>query len=390
MDRVRIERPASGLGAPLIVEILANPPDLAERIVSATLDQGGVVLVAGPDRFGARSGFGHRSTPASGSDSGSGSASRRAADASVDRRTEPGQSTPGTALEATGVAELLERFGRCLLVEVRAAPAATASSPTTGVERDLEPVALEIDYDPDHTPESLVLALEDQARTTSARVRPMHRSHRRRGDRSRIGDGACRDGSFDALRDEATRDRRVVAFRVATTGIGIGAQARAGSEAGPKIAKMIRTAMLFEAFRHTSFFAETPAGRLCIRVGARCPELDELSRCAGDGEGDGDGDGDGDGSWAYVTAYNPHGQPAPEPENERAQARLLDELREQGQRFYPGASRGDLGDWPPEPSVLILGITEAEAIRLAAHFRQAALVVGRRGEAARLLPSGTT
>jgi len=443
MDRFKIVRPFSGVGAPLLLRIQAGPPDLVEELVSAALGQRGIVVVADPDRSSSEpsehsaSGWtaGSRSTACPGTEprSGPGPRPHPRSDPSipVDRRLPPVRSARGTAFESTpsgdasetraaaeeaeaiALAELLDRFGRGLLIEVGDEPAETASGGVADPEPNRGEIALEIGYDVDPTPASLVLALECQARSVGARLRPMRHGERGRGERTRTDDDRCRERSLIASRDARTRDPRVASFCVTTIGIGTSAQARTGSEAGvgfaaqtsaeaatkaaAEIARMIRTSMLFESFRHTSFFADTPAGRLCIRVGARCPELDELFRREEPSRRDGlprreayaDGHGAADGSWAYVTAYNPHGQAVPEAENQRAQARLLHGLREEKRSFYLGASRGDLGDWPPEPSVLILGIAEAEAIRLAARYRQAALVVGRRGQRARLLPTGT-
>lgn len=379
MSDFEILRPTAGLGAPLLLRLRSGPPELVERLVSTTLDQGAVVLVAVPDRPGAEP-------------------DRRESEAGFE------------SAEALALAELLERFGRCLIVEVRFGPATAAPGLATGLGPDRESLALEIDYDPDRTPESLVLALEQRLRSMPPRLQPEIRDDEERRARLRAVDEAWVGRLPDDVScDERDRDPRVVTLCISVTVTGTGVSDEAGAEAGVgvgvgvEIERLVRTAMLFEAFRHTSFFAETPAGRIRIRVGAHCPEIDELSRRDGGGVRDGDGDGDGnatgdggrdedglgggDGSWAYVTAYNPHGQAAPEIENERAQARLLRELRDTKRRFHLGASQGDLGDWPPEPSVLILGIAEADAVRLAARFRQAALVVGRRGERARLLPA---
>ena len=53
--------------------------------------------------------------------------------------------------------------------------------------------------------------------------------------------------------------------------------------------------------------------------------------------------------------------------------------------FFPGAGEADVGDWPPEPSFLVLGISEQRAVALAERYEQAAIVVGRRNGSARLL-----
>ena len=49
-----------------------------------------------------------------------------------------------------------------------------------------------------------------------------------------------------------------------------------------------------------------------------------------------------------------------------------------------GAGVGTGGDWPPEPSFLVLGIGAEAAVDIGRAFGQVAIVVGRRGEPARL------
>lgn len=71
-------------------------------------------------------------------------------------------------------------------------------------------------------------------------------------------------------------------------------------------------------------------------------------------------------SAALLTAYNPRSQPRPAPENEAAQASLLAAL---GRHPCFGAEgRGE--GWPPEPSVLALGVARTEAAALARRFHQ--------------------
>jgi len=126
------------------------------------------------------------------------------------------------------------------------------------------------------------------------------------------------------------------------------------------------------AYRATTYGVADGAHRLAIRIGERCAALDALLAERGAGE------------WAYLTAWNPGGQPAAPEANAAAQARLEAELAAAGRACLRGASRGD-GGWPPEPSLLVLGLPRAEALALARRHGQEALVVGRRGAAAELV-----
>lgn len=132
---------------------------------------------------------------------------------------------------------------------------------------------------------------------------------------------------------------------------------------------------LFEAYRRTSFFANTPRGRLCLRIGERSQELDQLLvECGAQ-------------SWAYVTAFNPGSIPLDLEENECRQASLEQETARCGYAVFPGEGVGDDGAWLPERSLLIAGIGKADAVVLGRRFGQRAIVYGELGEPSVLLAS---
>ena len=101
---------------------------------------------------------------------------------------------------------------------------------------------------------------------------------------------------------------------------------------------------LFDAYRRTTFFANTPNGRLSLRVGQRCFELDDLLQHYGVT------------TWGYVTAFNPASVLLSVDENLARQRELERVVAELGFVSYPGEGVGEEGSWPPEPSILILGI----------------------------------
>ena len=132
-------------------------------------------------------------------------------------------------------------------------------------------------------------------------------------------------------------------------------------------------AALDAAFRATVYEAETPAGtRIAIRVGACSPALDDLLAAAGAD------------AWAFVTACNPRSTRLDPPANAARTARLEAAVAGRGLGALRGVGRGDSPGWPPEESLLVLGIAEADALELAREFDQHAIVVGTRGTAARL------
>jgi len=136
------------------------------------------------------------------------------------------------------------------------------------------------------------------------------------------------------------------------------------------------TQELFEAFCQTTYYANTPRGRLAIRIGQCVADLDLLLADYGCR------------AWAYLTAYNPRSKRLSDEENQRRQARLESELRAGGWTYCSGEGVGIGGDWPPEMSMLVLGIDEATAKQLAEAFEQNAIVVGRLGKPAELVLLG--
>src|SRR5438128_2677055 len=134
------------------------------------------------------------------------------------------------------------------------------------------------------------------------------------------------------------------------------------------------TDALFAAYRNTSFFADTSPGRLCLRVGRASPEIDALLAAYGVC------------TWAYVTGFNPGSILLPPEENENRHQRLARETERRGYTTFPGEGIGDDGQWPPERSLLILGIGRDDAIDLGREFGQRAVVYGEEGGPAVLLP----
>src|SRR5438874_5633909 len=91
---------------------------------------------------------------------------------------------------------------------------------------------------------------------------------------------------------------------------------------------------LLHAYRRTSFFAETPQGRLRLRIGSPNHELDQLLYSLGIQ------------TWAFVTAFNPGSALLPDGENGRRHLLLEDRVRQLGLRAFPAEGLGDDGKWP--------------------------------------------
>lgn len=97
-----------------------------------------------------------------------------------------------------------------------------------------------------------------------------------------------------------------------------------------------------------------------MRVGRRCAPLAELldehrATCA-----------------AFITAWNPEGALVGHELNQTAQT-LLEQETSATDDYVRGEGR-DVGNWPPEPSILIPGISRAKAKAVGRSFRQNAII----------------
>jgi hypothetical protein len=131
-------------------------------------------------------------------------------------------------------------------------------------------------------------------------------------------------------------------------------------------------ARLDAEYRATNYFVDGPAGRFALRVGQTSAEADALAAAHRVD------------AWTYITAHNPGSVMTPTPENVRRQQELEKTVEESYYPIYGGEGKGE-GDWPGEPSLLVLGVREAEARAMARRFGQAAVLFGERGGVVRLL-----
>ena len=102
-------------------------------------------------------------------------------------------------------------------------------------------------------------------------------------------------------------------------------------------------------------------------VGARCPGLDQWLSSRGAR------------SWGFLTAVNPGSRRLAEEENRIRLARLVGRLRESGCELRAGVGLDPAGEWPPEPSFLVVGASTEALAAWAAEFDQAAFLLGTLG-----------
>ena len=88
-------------------------------------------------------------------------------------------------------------------------------------------------------------------------------------------------------------------------------------------------------------------------------------------------------SWAYITAYNPFSQTFTAEANDARHRLLLQSVA--AFSSFEGEGKGVDESWPPEKSLLILGITKEQAIAIGNEYEQNAIVYGEAGQAAQLL-----
>ncbi len=130
---------------------------------------------------------------------------------------------------------------------------------------------------------------------------------------------------------------------------------------------------LGESYINTSFWVETAEYSIRLRVGEHNLQLDDLlARFSAE-------------AWAYITAFNPGSRRLSADENQRRQRQLCATVDELGYATLRGQGIGDVGEWPAEESILIIGIGEPMARTLGQRFGQNAILIGRRGAAPALL-----
>lgn len=99
-----------------------------------------------------------------------------------------------------------------------------------------------------------------------------------------------------------------------------------------------------------------------LKIGVASPQLAQLyhqhgSTCA-----------------AFLTACNPYSEPMGDVENAAFQHKLSRELTSLGLSFLPGIGQDSQGQWPGEPSFLVLDLPLEAAKTMGAQYRQNALV----------------
>jgi len=78
-------------------------------------------------------------------------------------------------------------------------------------------------------------------------------------------------------------------------------------------------------------------------------------------------------SSAFITAYNPHSEQVDDATNQLNQSRLITQVSKQW-LYLQGEAVDISGQWPTEPSILVLGINLSAALELGDSFQQHAVL----------------
>lgn len=125
---------------------------------------------------------------------------------------------------------------------------------------------------------------------------------------------------------------------------------------------MIIPAETIEAYRSTRYDVIDGDNTISLRIGELNIPLSNLCRRFNVQ------------SSVFVTAWNPFGKFLTDEENEQANNELRKQLIDQGLNFLEGAGIGTDTDWPPELSLLVLGVSENQATELCRLYSQNAVV----------------
>jgi Protein of unknown function (DUF3293) len=116
------------------------------------------------------------------------------------------------------------------------------------------------------------------------------------------------------------------------------------------------------AYLRTNYRVESAEGTFTLRVGEYCAALQRWHERRAVNRS------------AFISAANPFSVPTGRQQNAAAHQRLLAKLAGAGYYSEPGTGLDPDGLWIPERSVLAAGIAEGVALRLAAEFKQYAIV----------------
>jgi hypothetical protein len=118
---------------------------------------------------------------------------------------------------------------------------------------------------------------------------------------------------------------------------------------------------LIQAYKNTKYKVFNP--NLIIEIGVMNNDLNDLLAKNNATE------------WAFITAFNPYSKALTEIENKDRHLQLQEFTK--SFLIYEGHGVGTDSSWEPELSLLVIGISKAEAILIGKKFEQNAIVYGK-------------
>ena len=203
---------------------------------------------------------------------------------------------------ANTVSALLHRFNRCLIIDAHSFPSVALPYE----EKNLERPDLCLGYNPYHAPEVLIEAIEKEAQLygwTTSRNEPFA-------------------GSYVPLEFYQT-DPRVTSVMLEVNrslymNEANGEKSKGFATMAKGVAALVSVAVLYEAFRHTSFIANVEEEAIELRVDKHSEPLDRvLAKFDAN-------------TWAFITAYNPGGKSSTARANQLADEALIEKLSSRG------------------------------------------------------------
>ena len=121
---------------------------------------------------------------------------------------------------------------------------------------------------------------------------------------------------------------------------------------------------LIEAYLGSDFLvhASPNAPTFTLRMGETCPVLSALYRATGCTTA------------AFITAWNPYSVTQPDGVNQSAQSRLVHEVETEGLKWLAGTGFDPKHPASGEDSILVVGLTQQQAIDWGSRFQQNAIV----------------
>lgn len=118
---------------------------------------------------------------------------------------------------------------------------------------------------------------------------------------------------------------------------------------------------LMKAYQETEYLV-TQGHSFVLRVDTPSPELAGLYKAKGAS------------CAAFITACNPYSNLLSSEENAKRQANLAAELKRRSLCFYAGVGQHPSGNWPGEPSFLVIGLALEAAKNLGKAYEQNAVI----------------